>query len=113
MDQHHRARAGGGHGRQRRVGPAAPGKRLQPAEHQWCDVALQPPGAQQGAQAGRRCRVAPSQPQPPPRLVGNPIADAEKPLEVLRTIHSFDPCIACAIHTLDVDGNEISRVKAL
>jgi hydrogenase large subunit len=46
-------------------------------------------------------------------LVGNPIADAERPLEVLRTIHSFDPCIACAIHTLDVDGMEISRVRAL
>ena len=46
-------------------------------------------------------------------LVGNPVADPEQPLEVLRTIHSFDPCIACAIHTLDVDGNEIARVKAL
>jgi len=46
-------------------------------------------------------------------LVGNPIADAERPLEVLRTIHSFDPCIACAVHTLDVDGKEIARVKAL
>jgi hydrogenase large subunit len=46
-------------------------------------------------------------------LVGNPIADAERPLEVLRTIHSFDPCIACAIHTLDVDGNELARVKVL
>lgn len=46
-------------------------------------------------------------------LVGNPIADAEKPLEVLRTVHSFDPCIACAIHTLDVEGKEIARVKAL
>ena len=46
-------------------------------------------------------------------LVGNPVADPEKPLEVLRTIHSFDPCIACAIHTLDVEGNEIARVKAL
>jgi hydrogenase large subunit len=46
-------------------------------------------------------------------LVGNPVADTEKPLEVLRTIHSFDPCIACAIHTLDVDGKEISKVKAL
>jgi hydrogenase large subunit len=46
-------------------------------------------------------------------LVGNPIADAEKPLEVLRTIHSFDPCIACAIHTLDVEGKEIAKVKAL
>jgi hydrogenase large subunit len=46
-------------------------------------------------------------------LVGNPIADPERPLEVLRTVHSFDPCIACAIHTLDVEGNEISKVKTL
>ncbi|MBK9964212.1 MAG: nickel-dependent hydrogenase large subunit [Holophagales bacterium] len=44
-------------------------------------------------------------------LIGNPIADAERPLEVLRTIHSFDPCLACAIHTLDVEGNEIARVR--
>jgi hydrogenase large subunit len=46
-------------------------------------------------------------------LVGNPVADAERPLEVLRTIHSFDPCIACAIHTLDVEGHELARVRAL
>ncbi len=46
-------------------------------------------------------------------LVGNPMADAERPLEVLRTIHSFDPCLACAIHTLDPEGREIARVKAL
>ena len=46
-------------------------------------------------------------------LVGNPVADTDKPLEVLRTIHSFDPCIACAIHTLDPEGTELSRVKAL
>ena len=46
-------------------------------------------------------------------LVGNPIADAERPLEVLRTIHSFDPCIACAIHTLDIVGNELSAIKVL
>ncbi len=46
-------------------------------------------------------------------LVGNPVADTERPLEVLRTVHSFDPCIACAIHTLDVDGQELSRVRAL
>jgi len=46
-------------------------------------------------------------------LVGNPIANAELPLEVLRTVHSFDPCLACAIHTLDPEGNEIARVKAL
>ena len=42
-----------------------------------------------------------------------PIADAERPLEVLRTVHSFDPCLACAIHTLDVEGREIARVRAL
>ena len=46
-------------------------------------------------------------------LVGNPVADAERPLEVLRTVHSFDPCIACAIHTLDGEGPELSGVRAL
>lgn len=46
-------------------------------------------------------------------LIGNPIADAEKPLEVLRTIHSFDPCLACAIHTLDPEGRETAKVRAL
>ena len=46
-------------------------------------------------------------------LVGNPVADPEKPLELLRTIHSFDPCIACAVHTLDPEGKEIARVKVL
>ncbi|MBK8908662.1 MAG: nickel-dependent hydrogenase large subunit [Rhodospirillales bacterium] len=46
-------------------------------------------------------------------LVGNPIADPEKPLEVIRTIHSFDPCLACAVHVLDPAGGELVRVKAL
>jgi hydrogenase large subunit len=46
-------------------------------------------------------------------LVGNPIADAERPLEALRTVHSFDPCIACAVHTLDVEGKEKARVRVL
>jgi len=46
-------------------------------------------------------------------LIGNPIADPEKPLEVLRTIHSFDPCLACAIHTHDPDGTERSKVRVL
>jgi hydrogenase large subunit len=46
-------------------------------------------------------------------LVGNPIADAKLPLEALRTIHSFDPCLACAIHTVDADGEEIASVKVL
>jgi hydrogenase large subunit len=59
-------------------------------------------------------RDAKNQPGPyEASLVGNPVADPERPLEVIRTIHSFDPCIACAIHTLDVDGTELSRVRAL
>ena len=37
-------------------------------------------------------------------LVGTPIEDQERPLEILRTIHSFDPCIACAVHVLDARG---------
>ena len=46
-------------------------------------------------------------------LLDNPVADPEKPLEVLRTIHSFDPCLACAVHMVDKKNNEIVRVKAL
>jgi hydrogenase large subunit len=46
-------------------------------------------------------------------LVGNPVANAEQPLELIRTVHSFDPCLACAVHTVDVEGHEIARVKAL
>ena len=43
-------------------------------------------------------------------LIGTPIADPEKPLEVLRTIHSFDPCMACGVHVLDAQGREITHV---
>ncbi|SHJ51269.1 hydrogenase large subunit [Malonomonas rubra DSM 5091] len=46
-------------------------------------------------------------------LIGTPIADEKQPLEILRTIHSFDPCLACAVHLLDGHGNEIIRVRAL
>ena len=46
-------------------------------------------------------------------LVGTPVADAERPLEVLRTVHSFDPCLACAIHMVDMNASEIVRVRAL
>ena len=46
-------------------------------------------------------------------LAGNPVADTERPLEILRTVHSFDPCLACAIHVLEPDGREVIRVKAL
>jgi hydrogenase large subunit len=33
-------------------------------------------------------------------LIGNPVVDPDKPLEVLRTVHSFDPCMACSCHAL-------------
>ncbi|HVP68741.1 MAG TPA: nickel-dependent hydrogenase large subunit [Anaeromyxobacteraceae bacterium] len=46
-------------------------------------------------------------------LVGNPVAVPERPLEALRTVHSFDPCLACAIHSHDADGRELGMVKAL
>jgi hydrogenase large subunit len=45
-------------------------------------------------------------------LLDNPVADAELPLEVLRTVHSFDPCLACAIHMVDAKKRSIVRVKA-
>jgi hydrogenase large subunit len=46
-------------------------------------------------------------------LIGNPVVDPEKPLEVLRTVHSFDPCLACAIHMHDRTGKDIVRVRAV
>jgi len=46
-------------------------------------------------------------------LIGTPIADEKNPLEILRTIHSFDPCLACAVHVFDGKGTEIVRIKAL
>jgi hydrogenase large subunit len=46
-------------------------------------------------------------------LVGNPVANAEAPLEVLRTVHSFDPCMACACHTFDAAGRPIAQMKIL
>ncbi|MBC2732338.1 nickel-dependent hydrogenase large subunit [Thiobacillus sp.] len=37
--------------------------------------------------------------------------DPKQPIEILRTIHSFDPCIACAVHVTDPDGEELVQVK--
>lgn len=39
------------------------------------------------------------------------MVDPKQPLEILRTIHSFDPCIACAVHVTDPDGEELVQVK--
>lgn len=44
-------------------------------------------------------------------LLNTPVADPELPLEIIRTLHSFDPCIACAVHLYDEHGNHISRVS--
>jgi len=44
-------------------------------------------------------------------LLDTPMHDPELPLEILRTVHSFDPCLACATHVLDMEGNELTSVK--
>jgi hydrogenase large subunit len=46
-------------------------------------------------------------------LQGTPVADSNRPLEVLRTIHSFDPCMACAVHLTDTVHNTAVTVAAL
>lgn len=46
-------------------------------------------------------------------LIGTPLADEHRPLEVLRTVHSFDPCMACACHVLDEHGQSLVTVKVL
>jgi len=45
-------------------------------------------------------------------LIGTPIADPSQPIEILRTVHSFDPCMACGVHVVDVAGREVVRVRA-
>jgi len=44
-------------------------------------------------------------------LIGTPIAVPDSPLEILRTIHSFDPCLACAVHLYDEQGKNISQIQ--
>ncbi|MDP3430337.1 MAG: nickel-dependent hydrogenase large subunit, partial [Desulfomicrobium sp.] len=46
-------------------------------------------------------------------LIGTPIADAERPVEILRTVHSFDPCIACGVHVIDSKTNQVRKFKIL
>jgi len=45
-------------------------------------------------------------------LIGTPIADPKRPIEVLRTVHSYDPCIACGVHVIDPDSNQVYKIKA-
>jgi len=44
-------------------------------------------------------------------LIGTPVADSKLPLEVIRTIHSFDPCLACAVHVYDENGSYVHDIK--
>lgn len=44
-------------------------------------------------------------------LMDTPVAKADEPLEILRTLHSFDPCLACSTHVMSPDGQEMTTVK--
>ncbi|MGE5310132.1 MAG: nickel-dependent hydrogenase large subunit [Nitrospirota bacterium] len=46
-------------------------------------------------------------------LIGTPVADPERPLEILRTVHSFDPCIACAVHVIDTHRDKMYKVRVI
>ena len=46
-------------------------------------------------------------------LIGTPVADPTKPLEVVRTVHSFDPCMSCAVHVVNTETGETTQVKVL
>ena len=45
-------------------------------------------------------------------LLGTPVHDVNQPLEILRTVHSFDPCMACAVHVVDGKGKALSETRA-
>ncbi len=44
-------------------------------------------------------------------LLNTPMADPKRPLEILRTIHSFDPCLACASHVFGPNGEKLAEIK--
>ncbi len=46
-------------------------------------------------------------------LLGTPVADPKRPVEILRTVHSFDPCMACGVHVVDARRREVARVRAV
>jgi Ni,Fe-hydrogenase I large subunit len=46
-------------------------------------------------------------------LIGTPVADPARPVEILRTVHSFDPCMACAVHVVDAQKREITRIRII
>ncbi len=61
---------------------------------------------------GPRC--AAEKPGPAESALKNtPVKDINRPLEILRTVHSMDPCIACAVHVIDPDENEVYIVRVV
>ena len=44
-------------------------------------------------------------------LIGTPVHDPTQPLEILRTVHSFDPCLACSTHVMSEDGQEMADIR--
>jgi len=46
-------------------------------------------------------------------LIGTPVADAERPIEILRTVHSFDPCMACGVHVVDATRRTLASVRVV
>jgi [NiFe] hydrogenase large subunit len=61
---------------------------------------------------GPRCDQG--KPGPMEKALENiPVAVMEKPLEVLRTVHSLDPCIACAVHVIDPENDRAYEIKVL
>jgi hydrogenase large subunit len=46
-------------------------------------------------------------------LIDTPVHDPHQPLEIIRTIHSFDPCLACAVHLYDEEGKHVGKAKVL
>jgi len=46
-------------------------------------------------------------------LMGTPVADPKRPVEILRTVHSFDPCIACGVHVIDPKSNEVYKFRVV
>jgi len=46
-------------------------------------------------------------------LIGTRLAKIDQPVEILRTIHSFDPCLACAVHLYDPEGKHIAQVRVM
>jgi hydrogenase large subunit len=46
-------------------------------------------------------------------LIGTPVPDPTQPVEILRTIHSFDPCMACSVHVIDTVNQQVTRIEVV